>query len=313
MDPTAVYVGIDVAKKEVVVAVRPTQQRWIVANERRAIDRLVRRLCALSPVRVTMEATGGYQWLAARALAAAGLPVVVMNPRQVRDFARGAGRLAKTDDIDADTLAWYGETLRPAPRPLPSEAELAFRALVTRRRQLIAGRVAERNRMETAPTAIRRRIRAHLTWLRHEIAALDAAIAAWLRTHRREQHQQLLSVPGVGLQTVAALVAELPELGRLNRRQVAVLVGVAPLNNDSGTHRGQRTTWGGRKAVRGALYMAALSATRCNPDIRAHYHRLRAAGKPTKVAQVACMRKLLITLNTLSREKRSWRPLAEAA
>jgi transposase len=313
MNPTPVYVGIDVSKKELVVAVRPTGARWEAGNEPRSVDRLVRRLRHLAPTLVVIEATGCYHQLVTHALSRAGLPTAVMNPKQIREFARATGRLAKTDRIDADMLAWYAETLQPEPRPLREEAVEELHAQVVRRRQLIGTRVAESNRLESAPPAVRRRIRAHLTWLRHEIDAQNEIIAQWLQGHRRQQLAQLVSVPGVGAQTAAVLAAELPELGELNRQRIAALVGVAPLNNDSGRHRGRRSTWGGRATVRSALYMAALTAARCNPDIRATYERLRRAGKPTKVAQVACMRKLLVTLNTLSREKRSWHPLAEAA
>jgi len=313
MDPTPVYAGIDVSKKELVVAVRPTGARWLAANEPRSIDRLVRRLRGLAPALVVLEATGCYHQAVARALARAGLPVAVMNPKQIRAFARATGRLAKTDSIDADMLAWYGETLHPEPRPLRGEADEELHGLVARRRQLVGMRVAERNRLESAPPDVRRRIRAHLTWLGHEIDAYNERIAQWLQEHRSEQMEQLVSVPGVGVQTAAVLAAELPELGQLNRQEIAALAGVAPLNNDSGKHRGRRSTWGGRAAARSALYMAALTAARCNPDIRATYQRLREAGKPTKVAQVACMRKLLVTLNTLSRENRSWQPHAAAA
>jgi transposase len=198
MDPTPVYVGIDVSKKELVVAVRPNNARWEVANEPRSIERLVRRLGDLAPALIVLEATGCYHQPVTRALAQAGLPAAVMNPRQIREFARATGRLAKTDSIDADMLAWYGETLQPEPRPLREEAVEELHGLVVRRRQLIGLRVAERNRLESAPPAVRRRIRAHLTWLGHEIDALNDVIAQWLQAHRREQLEQLVSVPGVG-------------------------------------------------------------------------------------------------------------------
>lgn len=313
MDPTPVYVGIDVSKKELVIAVRPTSARWETANAPRAIDRLVRRLQKLAPALVVLEATGCYHRLLTRTLDRAGVPVVVMNPRQIREFARATGHLAKTDSIDAEMLARFGETMQPTLRPQPEEAVDELRSLVVRRRQLTGIRVAESNRLESAPPAVRRRIRAHLTWLGHELDALNTTIAQWLQEHRGEQLERLVSVPGVGAQTAAVLAAELPELGELNRQTIAALVGVAPLNNDSGQHRGRRTTWGGRATVRSALYMAALSAARCNPEIRATYRQLRERGKPAKVAQVACMRKLLVTLNTILKEKRSWRPLAAAA
>ena len=261
------------------------------------------------PAGLVLEATGGLEVPLASALAVAGIPVAVVNPRQVRDFAKATGRLAKTDAIDAQTLARFAEAVRPAPRPLPDEAAQAFSALLTRRRQLIEMLVAEQNRMQRAPRPIQPQIQAHVTWLKQQLAALDEDL-----THRiqstpiwREQEDLLRSVPGIGPVVSRTLLAELPELGTLTHKQIAALVGVAPLNRDSGTLRGRRTTWGGRAVVRAALYMSTLVATKHNPVIKVFYQRLRAAGKAPKVALVACMRKLVTILNAIVKHRTPWR------
>lgn len=261
------------------------------------------------PAGLVLEATGGLEVPLASALAVAGIPVAVVNPRQVRDFAKATGRLAKTDAIDAQTLARFAEAVRPAPRPLPDEAAQAFSALLTRRRQLIEMLVAEQNRMQRAPRPIQQQIQAHVTWLKQQLAALDEDL-----THRiqstpiwREQEDLLRSVPGIGPVVSRTLLAELPELGTLTHKQIAALVGVAPLNRDSGTLRGRRTTWGGRAVVRAALYMSTLVATKHNPVIKVFYQRLRAAGKAPKVALVACMRKLVTILNAIVKHRTPWR------
>jgi transposase len=267
-----------------------------------------RRLACL-----VLEATGGLEVPLASALAVAGIPVAVVNPRQVRDFARATGQLAKTDAIDAQILARFAEAVRPASRPLPNEATQAFSALLTRRRQLIEMLVAEQNRMQRAPRPIQRQIQVHLTWLKKQLVALDEDL-----THRiqstpiwREQEDLLRSVPGIGPVVSRTLLAELPELGTLTHRQIAALVGVAPLNRDSGTLRGRRTTWGGRAVVRAALYMSTLVATKHNPVIKVFYQRLRAVGKAPKVALVACMRKLVTILNAMVKHRTPWRLSAQ--
>jgi transposase len=267
-----------------------------------------RRLACL-----VLETTGGLEVLLASALAVAGIPVAVVNPRQVRDFAKATGQLAKTDAIDAQSLARFAEAVRPAPRPLPDEATQAFSALLTRRRQLIEILVAEQNRLQRAPRPIQRQIQAHLTWLKKQVAALDEDL-----THRiqstpiwREQEDLLRSVPGIGPVVSRTLLAELPELGTLTHKQIAALVGVAPLNRDSGTLRGRRTTWGGRAVVRAALYMSTLVATKHNPVMKVFYQRLRAAGKAPKVALVACMRKLVTILNAIVKRRTPWRLAAQ--
>lgn len=305
---SAVYVGIDVAKGWLDVATRPHAEPWRVDNDPAGIAHLVARLDALAPALVVLEASGGYERPVAAALAAGGLPVAVINPRQARDFARATGQLANTDALDAQALARFAEAVRPAVRAQPDTEAQALAALLARRRQLVAMRVAEQNRLETALPAVRGGIAAHVTWLQEAVVAIDeelrraiAADPAW-----GEAGVLLRSVPGVGPVLALTLLAELPELGTLTRQQVAALAGVAPLNRDTGRQRGVRTTWGGRAGVRGALYMGALTATRWNPVIGAFYRRLCEAGKPRKVALVACMRKLLTILNALLRTRIPW-------
>ena len=304
-------VGIDVAKAELVVAVRPGGDRWTVPNNEAGVGRLRARLKQLVPTLVVLEATGGYERAAVAALAAVQLPVVVANPRQVRDFARATGQLAKTDGIDADLLALFAERVRPTPRPLADEASAALDALLTRRRQLIGMLGAERNRLEHAPPAVARGIRTHIRWLERQLSAVDRNLDDMIQQSPvwRAKEDLLRSVPGVGPIVSRTLLGELPELGQLNRRRIAALVGVAPFACDSGTLRGRRVVWGGRAPVRAALYMSALVATRRNPVIRAFYLRLVAAGKPKKVALTACMRKLLTILNVMLHTNTPWREM----
>ena len=308
------FVGIDVSKAELVVAVRPGGDRWRVRNAEPALRGLCTRLEPLTPTLVVLEATGGYERAVVAALAAAGLPVVVMNPRQVRDFARATGQLAKTDRIDADTLALFAERVRPTPRPLPDEASAALDALLTRRRQLVGMLGAERNRLEHALPAVRRGICTHIRWLERRLSTVDRDLDDTIQQSPvwRAKEDLLRSVPGVGPVVSRTLIGELPELGRLNRQRIAALAGVAPLARDSGTLRGRRMVWGGRAPVRAALYMSALVATRRNPVIRAFYLRLVAAGKPKKLALVACMRKLLTILNVMMRTHTGWREMPQA-
>lgn len=309
-----VTVGIDVAKARLDVATRPRGEAWQVPNDEAGVAALVARLRGLAPALVVLEATGGLERLAAAALAAAGLPVAVVNPRQVRAFARAVGQLAKTDALDAALLARFGEAVRPPPRPLPDAAQQALAALLARRRQVVTMLTAERQRLGAALPAVRRRVQAHVAWLEGELAALDADLGDALRASPSWQAKDdlLRSVPGVGPVVALTLLAELPELGALDRKRLAALVGVAPLNADSGARRGQRLVWGGRGRVRAALYMAALVATRFNPVLRAFYQRLLAAGKAKKVALTACMRKLLLILNALVQTGTPWRPPATA-
>jgi transposase len=261
---------------------------------------------------VVLEATGGFERPVAAALVASGLAVAVVNPRQARDFARATGRLAKTDRIDAESLARFAEAVHPAPRAIPDEQARALGEILARRRQLVGMLTAENNRLLTASTKrVKKRIEAHLLWLEKELArterdlqeAIEESPVFW-----RENEELLGSVPGVGPVLAKTLLAELPELGELKNKQLAALVGVAPLNRDSGILRGRRAIWGGRSGVRAALYMGALVATRCNPDVKVFYERLLAAGKAKKVALVACMRKLLVILNAMLRNRTLWRP-----
>jgi transposase len=309
-----VFVGIDVAKASLDIAARPSGEHWQLANEEAAFPLLLARLRPLAPTLVVLEATGGFEHAVVAALAAAGVPVVVANPRQVRDFARATGQLAKTDTIDAQILALFAERVRPTPRPLPDAAAQALDAMLTRRRQLLEMLTAERNRLGLARPPVVRRIRTHIRWLERELADVDRDLGRLIEQSPlwRAQDDLLQSVHGVGPVVSRTLLGELPELGRLTHKQIAALVGVAPLARDSGTLRGRRLVWGGRASVRAVLYMGALVATRWNPVIRAFYQRLRAAGKPPKVALVACMRKLLIILNAMARTGTSWRHAAVA-
>jgi transposase len=307
------FVGIDVAKAELVVAVHPSHERWTVANDERGVRTLVERLVARPPTLVVLEATGGYELLCVAALGAAELPVVVANPRQVRDFARAAGQLAKTDQLDADLLAQFAERVRPAVRSLPTEEARDLDALLTRRRQLIEMLSAERNRLGQVfgkgQRLVKKSLKTHIAFLERELRIADHDLDDAVRHSPlwREQDDLLQSVPGVGPVLSRTLLGALPELGQLSRREIAKLVGIAPLNRDSGMMRGRRVVHGGRGPVRAALYMGALVAARYNPVIRAFYQRLVVAGKPKKLALVACMRKLLTILNMMIRTKTRWR------
>lgn len=302
------FIGIDVCKAQLDVADTGSDSRWSVPNEPSGIDTLVQRLKALTPTLVVLEATGGLQIPAVAALELAGLPVAVINPRQARDFAKATGRLAKTDRIDAAMLARFGQALRPEPRPLKPAQTQALEALIRRRHQLLEMLTAERNRLERAPACLHSDLKVHIRWLEKRLKKIDTdlgkavkATPAW-----RARDELLRSAPGVGPVLSASLLGQLPELGVLNRRQIAALVGVAPFNCDSGTYRGTRHIWGGRASLRAVLYMGTLAAIRCNPVIRAFYERLRGAGKVFKVAITACMRKLLTILNAMVRTGTAW-------
>jgi transposase len=314
MSGPAVFVGIDVAKATLDLALRPSGERWTVANEEAAIHALVQALRPRAPTLVVLEATGGFEHAVVAALAAVGLPVVVANPRQVRDFARATGQLAKTDAIDAQILALFAERVRPEPRALPDEAVQALDALLTRRRQLLEMLVAEKNRLGFAQPPVRRGITQHIRWLERRLADVDHDLAEMIEASPvwRAKDDLLQSVPGVGPVLSRTLLGELPELGLLNRKQIAALVGVAPLARDSGTLRGKRLIWGGRAPIRTVLYMSALAGARHNPVLRAFYLRLRAAGKPAKVALTACMRKLLTILNAMVRSNTHWQQAGAA-
>jgi transposase len=304
------FVGIDVSKAMLDVAVRPGGETWQVANDEAGIGELVTRLHQLGSVLIVCEATGGFEQPVVAALAAARVPIVVANPRQVRDFARSTGQLAKTDRIDAGILALFAERVQPEPRSVPDAAAQLLDALLTRRRQLLEMIVAEKNRLGFAPRPLHKSIRQHIRWLERQLDDVTRRLAAEIEASPvwRAKDNLLRSVPGIGPIVSATLVGELPELGTLTHKQIATLAGLAPLARDSGTRRGKRMVWGGRAPVRTALYMAALCGRRWNPQLRAFYERLIAAGKPKKVALIACARKLLTTLNAMARDQRPWAP-----
>ena len=313
MEPSEVYVGIDVSSAHLDVAVRPTGEGWQITHDAQGIVALVERLRVLVPILVVLEATGGMELALTGELAAAGLPVVVVNPRQVRDFAKATGKLAKTDTIDAHVLAHFAGAVQPALRPLPDASAQELRTLLARRRQLVEMLTAEKNRLRAATRRIRPQIQEHIHWLQRQLEDMDEDLGRTLRESPvwREKEDLLRSVPGVGPVLSLTLLTDLPELGTLGRRQIAALVGVAPLNRDSGTLRGKRTVWGGRAHVRASLYMATLVATRFNPVISAFYQRLCSTGKAKKVALTACMRKLLTILNAMIKHHRLWSPVTQ--
>ena len=313
MEQEGAYVGIDVSKANVDIAVRPTDDRWESTRDEAGVRQLVSHLKALEPVMVLLEASGGLELPLVAAMAAEELPVVVVNPRQVRDFARATGKLAKTDTLDAAVLAHFAEAVQPPVRPLRNAETQALNSLVARRHQMIAMLVSEKNRLSSATTvAVRPSIEDHISWLERALDDLDKRLRQILSQSPvwREKDDLLRTVPGVGEQLSLTLPAYLPELGTLDRRQIAALVGVAPFNRDSGTLRGKRTVWGGRARVRAALYMGALVASRFNPVIRDFYQRLLAAGKPKKLALTACMRKLLVILNSMLKHGSPWRDMS---
>jgi transposase len=306
---TVMNVGIDVSKDTLEVSTTG-DERAVFGNEDTEFPALTAWLRMRSPQRIVVEATGGYEAAVVAALGAAGLPVIVVNPRQVRSFAKAVGRLAKTDVIDAQVLALFAATIKPELRPLKDEQTRALEVLLNRRHQLLGMLVAERQRLSLAAPSIRSDINAHIAWLVKRLKDSERGLSALLRSSPvwREQENLLSSVQGVGPQTVLSLCALLPELGTLKRKPLAALVGVAPFNCDSGTLRGHRHCFGGRADLRSVLYMATVSAIRCNPVIKPFYQRLVAAGKPKKVALTACMRKLLTILNAMARDHAHWNP-----
>jgi transposase len=301
-------VGIDVSHATLDVAVNPSGEQWQLSNDEVGIEQLVKRLRTLQPLRIVLEATGGYELAAVAALGIAGLPVVVINPRQVRDFARSMGRLAKTDALDAQVLALFAARIQPELRPLPDVTTRELSAVLARRRQLIDMRTAEANRLKLALEAVRGDIREHLRYLDKRINELDRELHDRLRASPlwREKDNLLRSIPGVGPILTTTLLADVPELGTTGHKQVVALVGVAPLNRDSGRWRGKRSIWGGRGHVRAVLYMATLSAVRLNPVLQALYQHLLRAGKPRMVAIVACMHKLLRICNAVLIHRTPW-------
>ena len=301
-----IYVGIDISKDSLDVAIHASSQQWQFPNETAGITRLCRMLKELSPALIVFEATGGYEMPLYLSLDEAGLQVAPVNPRQVRDFAKSTGKLAKTDILDARTIAHFGYAIRPVPHPVPDTREIKM--VVSRRAQLLEMLTMETNRLRGTPEAIRTRIEVHIDWLRKEIDDTDGELRRIIEEDPiwQEKDRLLQSTPGVGPALSGTLIAQLPELGTLNRRQIAALVGVAPLNRDSGMMHGRRIIWGGRPHVRAVLYMSTLVATRYNPVIRDFYLRLCSAGKRKKVALIACMRKLLTILNAMLKYRVSW-------
>ncbi len=304
------FVGIDVAKDHLDMAVRSQTTTWHVPYTSEGMAQLIEALTPLQVELVVVEASGGLQTEVVAALAAAQLPVAVVNPRQVRDFARSTGKLAKTDKLDAAVLAHFAEAIRPAPQVLRDETQAELVALVTRRVQLVEMLTAEYNRRHQAPQRLQASLTEHIDHLKAQIQQLNADIAALIQDQDawRDKSHLLRSVPGVGPVVCATLLAELPELGALSRQEIAALVGVAPFSHDSGRYRGRRQCWGGRARVRSVLYMATITALRCNPILQAFQQRLLQAGKPSMVAIVACMHKLLTILNAMLRDRQSWRP-----
>jgi len=303
------FVGADVSKARLDCAVRPSGERWSVSNDGPGIQALVKRLKRYPGALVVMEATGGYEHAAAAAVSGAGFEAAIVNPRQVRDFGRAVGQLAKTDTIDADLLALFGERVKPETRPLADEDRQVLQALTARHRQLVEMLTTEKNRLAMArATSVQRSLKHHIEWLEQQLRDVDRELGETIKQTPiwRAKEKLLRSTPGVGRVTSSTFLADLPELGQLDRKRIAALVGVAPFAWDSGSCRGKRVIWGGRAAVRRALYMATLVATRFNPVIRDFYARLLAAGKPRKLALVACMRRLLTILNAMARDNACW-------
>lgn len=308
MNSQGVVVGIDVSKDWLDVAMGSESLRF--GNEAEGIAELTRRVRTAGVQLVVMEATGGYETQAATAIAGAGLRLAVVNPRQVRDFAKATGRLAKNDRIDARVIAAFGVAVEPQIASLPDEQMQELQGLIARRSQLVGMRVQELNRLAMTPGALRKQLKAHIAWLDKALAEVNTDLTARLRTSPvwREKDELYRSMKGIGPISSGTLMAALPELGTLDRRSIAALVGVAPFNRDSGTLRGRRVIWGGRAPVRRVLYMAATTAIRSNPAIKDFYERLTARGKPHKVAMIACMRKMLTILNAMARTNTRWNP-----
>lgn len=307
-DESPIFIGIDVSKNTLDVALRPSGQSMSFSNNEDGIAMMADFIMPFSPSLVLFEATGGWEMNAVQCLVARCLPVVVINPRQVRDFAKATGQLAKTDAIDAHVLARFGEAIRPPVRHLKSPELQRLDALITRRRQIVDMITAERNRLGSAPPWIKPDIEELIAILTKRLQRINKDLDTFIKKSPlwHQKDKLLQSIPGVGAVMSMTLMAELPELGTLSAKQIAALVGVAPLNCDSGRHKGKRRIWGGRAAVRSVLYMSALSALRCNPVIRVFYQRLRLAGKPSKVAIAACMRKLLVIINAMVRSGSCW-------
>lgn len=304
------FIGIDVSQLNLDVNLLPDGQNQRFANNEAGIAQLLKFVKAADPALIVLESTGGLETLAVSILSAQQYPVVVVNARQVRDFAKATGKLAKTDKIDAAVIAEFARALRPEVRPLKDEQTQLLTALNVRRKQIVDMLVAEKNRLQRAPLPNRKNIQAHIRWLEKNIADINKDIRKTIRKTAlwREKDDILQSFKGIGPTTSASLLSDLPELGRIESKKIAALVGVAPFNCDSGLYRGRRRVWGGRSQVRRILYMATLSAVRTNPVINSFYNRLRQAGKSHKVAMTACMRKILVTLNAMIKNQTFWQP-----
>jgi transposase len=308
MKSSECFVGIDVSKETLDVAIRPSGEGRRFTHNEEGLSQMAAWLQEVSPQLIVLEATGGFEREPIRALVSRGLLPVLMNPRQIRDFAKATGTLAKTDKIDAQIIARFAEAVRPEVRPLPTPEAQELEALNKRRRQLVEMLTAEKNRLHMSPPSIRKEIQAHIDWMEKDLDRVNKKLRDWIKTSPlwRDKDEILRSTVGVGPKTSTTLLSDLPELGTVNGKKISALVGLAPLNRDSGRFRGRRMIWGGRAVVRSALYMSALVAKRFNPVIRAFYERLRAAGKTFKVAMTACMRKLLIILNTMLKNRTRW-------
>jgi transposase len=304
------YVGIDVSLHTLAVYCRPDGETWSLDNTDSGVCALTKVMVERQPTLITCEATGGLETIAVTSLINAGLAVAVVNPRQVRDFAKSTGRLAKTDALDAQVIAHFAEAVQPTPRPLPDDQAQRLAALLTRRRQLVEMLTAERNRLRATRAELRTGVQDHITWLEAQIECLEQDLDQALKDSPswRAKEDLLRSAPGVGPIVARTLIADLPELGTLNRKEISALAGVAPLNKDSGGRRGRRAIWGGRAAVRAVLYMGTLAAIRFNPVLKAFHERLIKAGKVAKVAIAACMHKLLVILNAMVRDGAHWQP-----
>jgi transposase len=304
-----VFVGVDVSKDRLDVALRPVGQVFAFPNDHLGIEKLVQKVAEVNPCLIVLEATGGYELALTAALMRAGMPAVMINPRQSRDFAKATGKLAKTDKIDANTLAHYAEAIQPPVRPLPDERQKELSLLLTRQRQLIDMLAMEKNRLHNCPsTRVKTDVEAHMKWLKAQIKELDKDVGSFILESPAwcAKDKLLQSVPGIGPTVSRVLIAYLPELGNLDRQKIAALAGLAPFNRDSGNMRGRRTIWGGRSRIRSLLYMAAVASLRFNPKIRTFYDRLVAAGKAKKLALTACMRKLLTILNAIVKTGSPW-------
>lgn len=305
---TEKFIGMDISKAQIDVAIWNRKDTWEYGNDGDGIEKLVTQMKKANPALIVVEASGGLEQPVVRELYLEKLPVAIVNPTRVRNFAKSTGQMAKTDKLDARIIAHFAQAVRPQVRSLRTAEEEYLDALVNRRRQIIQMLTAEKNRRSSTHPAVKDRLLRHIAWLKEELKSLGSAIERFIHEHAewKEKADLLRSVPGVGPVTVSTLLAELPELGTRNRKQIAALVGVAPLNKDSGKKQGKRRIFGGRASVRRTLYMATLVATQCNPVIRAFYERLLANGKEKKVALTACMRKLLTILNSMIRYRTSW-------